>query len=86
MTNSDVEGGGVVEVHDSHSNSTSWPVLGVRFPKREVVFFAQVFLIYIVVITSLVNITLGSTSELWVVLLTSSLGYLLPNPSLKHHQ
>ena len=69
----------------SVSGSSHWPVCNKRFPKTEVVFFTQVILIYIVVIVSLVNISLGSTEELWVVLLTSCLGYLLPNPSLDHH-
>ncbi len=72
---------------DSTSRSSAnWPVLGAKFPKAEVVFFTQVLLIYIVVITSIINLSLGSTEKLWTVLLTSCLGYILPNPSLKQHQ
>ncbi len=70
-------------ITDSGSHSSNWQVLGSKFPKTEVVFFTQVFLIYGVVITSLINISLGKTEELWIVLLTSCLGYLLPNPTLK---
>ena len=58
---------------------------GGKFPKEEVVFFMQVILIYIVVITSMVNISLGDKDQLWVLLLTSSIGYLLPNPTLRKH-
>ncbi len=68
---------------DSGSHSSNWRVLGSKLPKTEIVFFAQVFLIYGVIITCLVNISLGRMEELWMVLLTSCLGYLLPSPSLK---
>ena len=68
-------------------SSRGWRLLGNNISKSEIVFFIQVILIYGVVITSLVNISLGDTQELWVVLLTSCLGYLMPSPSLKqnHH-
>ena len=66
-----------------HTASNRWVLMGTKFPKAEIVFFTQVILIYIVVITSLVNISLGSTKELWILLLTSCLGYLMPSPSLK---
>ena len=65
------------------NTSTRWMLMGSKIPKAEIVFFTQVILIYIVVIASLVNIALGSTAELWVLLLTSCLGYLMPSPSLK---
>lgn len=72
-------------VSDTGSN-TQWtvPLVGTKLPKSEFVFFVQVFLIYIVVITSIVNLTInGDEGKLWTALLSSSLGYLLPNPSLK---
>jgi hypothetical protein len=66
-------------------DDTQWHVWGLgRYPKSEIVFFVQVFLIYIVVITSIVNLTLNKDEgKLWTALLSSSLGYILPNPSLK---
>ena len=63
----------------SHSSNINCP----PSRKSDVVFFSQVILIYIVVICSLINISLGSSLQLWIILLTSCLGYLLPNPSLK---
>jgi hypothetical protein len=73
--------------HDMTDSTSgrSWPFLGHRFPKSEVVFFMQVILIYIVVITSIINLSLykGQDGNLWTALLSSSLGYLLPNPNLK---
>ena len=72
---------------DSRSNSSSrWRLFGDKIPKSEVVFFVQVILIYIVVIVSIVNITLGDRQELWIILLTSCLGYLMPSPTLKLKQ
>ena len=54
---------------------------------HDVVFFVQIIIVYVVILTSLVNLTLqrGDNSEqkLWIALLSSSLGYLLPNPSIQ---
>lgn len=48
-------------------------------------FIAQVLLIYIVVVTSLINLTYyrESDNKLWTVFLSSGLGILVPNPQLK---
>ena len=53
----------------------------------DLVFFAaQVLAVYVVIAISLYNLTRGSTEkDLWISLLSSSVGYLLPSPiSLKH--
>ena len=53
-------------------------------PKEEIVFLCQVIILYTVIVVSIYNLTVGhGDSTLWTVLLSSSLGYLLPNPSLK---
>ena len=47
-------------------------------------FFCQVIILYTVIVVSIYNLTVGhGVSTLWTALLSSSLGYLLPNPSLK---
>ena len=47
-------------------------------------FWSQVVIIYIVVVTCIVNLSIANgNSNLWTALLSSSLGYLLPNPKLK---
>lgn len=52
--------------------------------KGGAVFYAQITLLYIVVITSIVNLSLGNeSSTLWTSLLCSCLGYILPQPKLK---
>ena len=61
-----------------------WHFFSHKFPKSEVVFFVQVIIIYTVVITSIVNLSLEAENQrLWISLLSSSVGYLLPNPTLK---
>lgn len=71
--------------HASRSGSPQqvWNVLGKKLPQNEVVYFTQVLLVYVVVIACIVNLTRGSgDSNLWTCLLSSCLGYLLPNPKL----
>jgi len=55
-----------------------------KFPRTEIVFLAQILLLYTVAITALVNLTLNTPQrELWIILLSSALGYILPNPKIK---
>jgi hypothetical protein len=78
-----------LQPEDGRSDSSAgWRLFGSgqRFPKSEVVFFTQIILIYIVCVCSLVNLSLGNKNQLWTILLTSCLGYLMPNPSLKRKQ
>ena len=54
--------------------------------RPEVVFLSQMLVISIVIIVSLFNLTRGTEDtqegKLWVVLLSSCLGYILPNPKI----
>lgn len=53
-------------------------------PKNRLTFFAQIIVVYAIIITSLVQISLRSPDkELWLILLSSSVGYILPSPGLK---
>jgi len=64
--------------------STKWDFFGRVLPRAEIVFFVQVIMVYVVVIVSIVNLTIGRTDEkLWIALLSSGIGYILPNPSLR---
>lgn len=68
----------------SVSNNGKWHLFGKYCPRSEIVFFVQVVLVYIVVIVSIVNLTLGRADDkLWIALLSSSIGYILPSPNLK---
>lgn len=73
----------VAESLSDHSHQSRWHLFGRRLPKAEIVFFCQVILIYIVVVTCIANLTLNvGKSHLWTSLLSGCLGYLLPNPTL----
>ena len=64
--------------------SGQWTLFGRKTQQSKVVFFSQVIFLYIIILTCLVNITIGSKDfNLWSTLLASSIGYLLPSPTLK---
>lgn len=68
----------------SSSSHQDWQVLGVKVPKNEVVFFSQIIILYVVIITCIVNLSIDAKhNEVWIGLLSSSIGFLLPNPSVK---
>ena len=71
---------------DIHSEVSlgRWQWCGDSYPKQEIIFCAQTLLVYIVCIASLANLSYGtSESSLWICLLSSCIGYMLPNPSVK---
>lgn len=50
-----------------------------------ILFMVQLFLIITAVVISLVNLTLNTSNKiLWTMLLSSCLGYIMPNPKLKY--
>lgn len=63
--------------------SQIWNVFGQRCSRSFCVFIGQIILIYVVVCLSLYNLTVGnSPTNLWIALLASGVGYILPAPSL----
>ena len=65
--------------------SLLWDFFGKRVPRSEIVFVCQLLIIYIVIGVSLVSLTRGkdcADNQLWIALLSSCLGYLLPNPRI----
>ena len=62
---------------------SDWKLFGRLLPKNEVIFICQVVILYIVIITCIVNLTMrNGDSNLWTALLSSSLGIMLPQPTL----
>ena len=71
-------------VEDVVDATDGWLLFGTECPNEEIVFVCQVIILYTVIVVSIYNLTVGhDDSTLWTALLSSSLGYLLPNPSLK---
>jgi hypothetical protein len=57
---------------------------GKETSKGHCVFTCQMVLIYIVIITCIINLSIeNGESNLWTALLSSCLGYILPAPSIK---
>lgn len=55
--------------------------------KSDALFFAQIGIVYILIIISLINLTAAvSPTELWVSLLASAVGYLMPTPDRERSQ
>ena len=66
--------------------STNWYFFGTSVPHTEVVYLSQIILIFIVVIVSLVNLTAQIGDPiLWSTTLGSSMGYVLPSPTIKRN-
>ena len=71
-------------IEDVVDASDGLHILGTECPKGEIVFLCQVVVLYTMIVVSIYNLTVGhSDSTLWTALLSSSLVYLLPNPSMK---
>ena len=71
----------------SETSSNRWTVCWQEVPSREVIFFTQVIILYVVICISLSNLSLGIGNQtLWSSLLAESLGYLLPSPTIGKKQ
>ena len=71
----------------SLTSRSRWKVCWQEVPRREVIFFVQVIILYVVICVSLANLTLGVGNQtLWSSLLAGSLGYLLPSPTIGKKQ
>jgi hypothetical protein len=61
-----------------------WKICCAKVPADEVMFFCQILIAYVVILVSLINISLENGDIcLWSTLASGTIGYLLPNPSLK---
>lgn len=70
---------------DSQSQSTHLSLS--TYPNKAAVFFSQIFIIFIVVLAAVINLSIpsGQRTELWVCLISTSLGAILPSPKLKYY-
>lgn len=68
----------------SSLRSAVWKVGGREFSRTAVVFTCQVIVLYIAILTCFVNLTVANgPTELWIAILSLSLGSLLPSPKVK---
>lgn len=76
------------KAHDQHPRQpaavSDWSWCGTRVPKNQVTYLTQVVLVYGIIAVSLSQLILQSSDrELWLILLSTSVGYVLPSPRLK---
>ena len=67
------------------TKSEQWYCLSEKVtPKAQIVYISQIVIIYIIILTCIINLSIGNGDKtLWCTLLASCLGYILPNPSIK---
>jgi hypothetical protein len=71
-------------MEEEASNQSEWYVINRRFPRSQITFLCQILIVAIIVVSALINLSLENGDKtLWSTLLASSLGYVLPNPSIK---
>ena len=73
-----------LRTHTSPTKSEAWTFFGRPTQRSKIEFVFQVVILYFVIGFCLLNLTLGAEQQnLWTALLASSLGYILPSPTLK---
>ena len=56
----------------------------VKQPKNKLTYISQITVIYTIIAAAIIYLSLQAPDkELWLVLLSSTLGYILPSPNLK---
>ena len=53
----------------------SWRFCGHKVRQTQVMYFSQIFILYLIIITCIINLSIGNgDSNLWTALLSSSIG------------
>ena len=61
-----------------------WTLFGSKFSRMTLVFLCQVIILYISIITCFVNLIIhNGPNELWITVLSLSLGTILPSPKVR---
>lgn len=63
----------------------TWSLCSAKFSRAGVVFFCQVFILYICALTCIINLSREETpsKDLWITLLSFCIGSILPAPKVK---
>ena len=63
---------------------SEWTLFGSKCSRTALVFICQVIILYISIITCFVNLTAcNGPNELWITVLSLSLGTILPSPKVR---
>lgn len=82
------ESGATTATTSSRRQSTEysgeWKIFGERLPRSEVMYICTIFIVFVVICVSLVNLSLNNgKSEMWVSFLSLAFGVILPHPKIK---
>lgn len=67
------------------AGKNTWALFGKSIEKHDgLVYICQISILFVVIIASIVNLSLGRTEmkDLWISLLSSAVGILLPQPKI----
>ena len=74
----------VTDSISSTSSSSRWKFFGQNVPKSEVVYISQMFIIFVVIVSCIINLSLkNGNSEMWVSFFGYAFGAMLPPPKLQ---
>ena len=69
---------------ESSTHSERRDMMGNKLPKSKIVYFCQMIVVYVIIVTSIINLSLqNGKNELWFTLLSSAIGCPLRSPTLK---
>ena len=67
------------EVENSHNTKPQ------QNGRKEIVFFCQIFVLFTIIVASIINLSLDTKDpQLWVAMMSTSLGAMLPSPKLRY--
>lgn len=68
---------------DVPSDTGPWTCCAKEVPATELVYLSQMITVFLVIVACIVNLSIqNEPHDLWVALLSSSLGYILPAPAM----
>ncbi len=71
-------------ISSTSSSSSRWKFFGQNVPKSEVVYISQMFIIFVVIVSCIINLSLkNGNSEMWVSFFGYAFGAMLPPPKLQ---
>ena len=75
----------VFSENGKYRTSSVWFFCGRQTSRSALVFVSQITILYIAIITCFINLSLrNGSSELWITILSLSLGSILPSPKVKN--
>jgi hypothetical protein len=69
------------------SLTKAWKWCGDKVPKSQALFLSQIIILYIIILSCLFNLSFkNGRSEMWLSLLCTCIGAILPQPKFSHRR